>query len=333
MGRKKLSLCIISKNEESLIRNAIESVKEVVDEIILIDTGSKDKTIEIAKELGAKIYNEDFYYDFSDIRNKGIEKATGDWILFLDCDEKIQNKYDIYKVLEEVKDEVCISMRVCSYLDSVKRNENNIIRLFKKDERIKFEGRIHESIEKSVIENFGIDKIKYTDLEIQHYGSDKNIVDVKEKLRRNLKVFSLMGDEEKDCKYYFDIGNEYGRMFDFELALENYDKAFEIYDSNKLFKASLILNKAKAMHKLGLFDMEIEFLDKSIKEYEDFKDLYFLKCLCEVQLGNFKIANESLEKYMELEKNIKYPSSEFERVIDIKSFYDNIKEISAVVKF
>ena len=54
MGRKKLSLCIISKNEESLIGNAIESVREVVDEIILIDTGSKDKTVEIAKNLEQK---------------------------------------------------------------------------------------------------------------------------------------------------------------------------------------------------------------------------------------------------------------------------------------
>ncbi|MGL5646622.1 MAG: glycosyltransferase [Clostridium sp.] len=331
MKKKEISLCIISKNEENLIRGCIEGAKDIVSEIIVVDTGSKDRTVEIAKEYGAKVYNEEFYYDFAELRNRCIQKATKDWILFLDCDEVLEDKKEILKVLNEITNEVAISLRIGSYLDSIKRSEDNIIRLFKRDEKIKFKGKVYESIEESIKLNYGEEKIKYSNIKVKHYGSDKEKVDLKRKISRNLKILSLMSEDEKDEKYFFDLGNEYGRMEDYDMALEKYEKAFELEKSKKVDKCKLVINKAKAMHKLEMFSDELDFIKENLLEFNDFKDLYFLKCLCEVQMGHFHDAKESIEEYMKKETLIKYPSSEFENAICLEDFYKNISEIADAV--
>ena len=83
---KLLSLCIITKNEESKLPVCLSTVKNIVDEIILVDTGSTDNTLQIANEAGAKIYKKKWKNNFSEIRNYALEKANGKWILFLDAD-------------------------------------------------------------------------------------------------------------------------------------------------------------------------------------------------------------------------------------------------------
>ena len=94
----KISLCMIAKNEEKFIGQAIRSVASIVAEIILVDTGSTDRTIAIAKELGAKVFEQPWNDDFSTPRNFGISKASGDWILVLDADEVIA-KDDLAKMV------------------------------------------------------------------------------------------------------------------------------------------------------------------------------------------------------------------------------------------
>lgn len=97
-----IALCMIAKNEDLLIKNAIESVKPIVDEIIVIDTGSTDKTKEIAKACGATVYDYMWQNDFAKAKNFAKEKATAGWILFLDADECMsqQDLLDIKKVVD-----------------------------------------------------------------------------------------------------------------------------------------------------------------------------------------------------------------------------------------
>lgn len=83
-----ISAVILTKNEEKNIERSLQSVSWC-DEIIVIDDYSSDKTVEIAKKLGAKVYIRTLHQDFSAQRNFGLEKAKGDWVLFIDADEKI----------------------------------------------------------------------------------------------------------------------------------------------------------------------------------------------------------------------------------------------------
>lgn len=88
----KLSAIIITKNEERNIGRCIESIKDLVDEIIIVDSGSTDRTIEIARKYTDKIYFRQWTDDFAAQRNYALSKATGDWILSLDADEVVSSE-------------------------------------------------------------------------------------------------------------------------------------------------------------------------------------------------------------------------------------------------
>ena len=83
----KLSLCAIVKNEAKSLPQCLESVKDVVDEMIVLDTGSTDNTVEIARELGAEVYHFQWCNDFAIARNEALDRVRGEWVLVLDADE------------------------------------------------------------------------------------------------------------------------------------------------------------------------------------------------------------------------------------------------------
>ncbi|MBI2656740.1 glycosyltransferase family 2 protein, partial [Candidatus Woesearchaeota archaeon] len=87
MQNPTISLCMIAKNEEKFLEQCLNSVKDIVDEIIIVDTGSTDKTKDIAKKFNAKVYDFKWIDDFSAARNESIKHAAKDWILVLDADE------------------------------------------------------------------------------------------------------------------------------------------------------------------------------------------------------------------------------------------------------
>ncbi len=97
---KKLSLCIITKDEESFFPGCLENMEEAVDEIIVADLGSCDRTLELAKQAGAAVYQPEWEEDFSKIKNFCMDHASGDWVLFLQADETIaRNQFGELKLL------------------------------------------------------------------------------------------------------------------------------------------------------------------------------------------------------------------------------------------
>jgi glycosyltransferase involved in cell wall biosynthesis len=185
-----ISLCILTKNSEKMIARCIDSAKEILDEIIVVDTGSSDKTKEIVRGLGAQVYDYKWNDNFSDARNFLISKAKEDWILILDCDETISSQ-DYGKIKELVKSDRYLGYYLiqrnyvrgighfgwisCSgdrYEESKIANgyvPRKIVRLFRNDSRISFKGVIHDSVIQS-IEKIGLGLIGDTDIAIHHYG-------------------------------------------------------------------------------------------------------------------------------------------------------------------
>src|SRR3990167_6711291 len=97
-----ISLCMIVKNEERYLDQCLNSVKDLADEIIIVDTGSTDRTKEIAKKFNAKIFDFKWTDDFSAARNESIKHATKDWILVLDADEVLDEEGK--KMIREIVD-------------------------------------------------------------------------------------------------------------------------------------------------------------------------------------------------------------------------------------
>ncbi len=91
--KNQVSLCMIVKNEEDYLPQCLESIKDIVDEIIIVDTGSTDKTVKIAESYGAKVYYFKWNNNFSEARNESLKYATKDWILILDADDELHSEY------------------------------------------------------------------------------------------------------------------------------------------------------------------------------------------------------------------------------------------------
>ena len=87
-----LSLCMIVKNEEETLPQCLEPVKDVFDQIVVVDTGSEDNTVEIAKNYGAEVHYFPWIDDFSAARNESLKHATGDWIFWLDADDRMERQ-------------------------------------------------------------------------------------------------------------------------------------------------------------------------------------------------------------------------------------------------
>lgn len=145
----KLSVCLIVKNEEAMLRHCLESVKDA-DEIIVCDTGSTDKTIEIAMQYTDKVFTDYVWNDnFPEARNHAKSKATGDWILSIDADEKLAGGgiLKIRKIIANTSGEKAFYVNM---VDNRAFHEHQMIRLFKNDPDVQWEvpggGYVHESI-------------------------------------------------------------------------------------------------------------------------------------------------------------------------------------------
>ncbi len=146
-----LSQCMIVKNEEKNIRRALSWGKDIVCEQIVVDTGSTDRTVEIAREMGAKVYFFSWIDDFAAAKNYAIDKATGEWIAFLDADEYVPEDQvkNILPFLRSLKDTKYNA--VATDWMQVDEQERILVggtqsRVFKRLPGLRYKGRIHEDL-------------------------------------------------------------------------------------------------------------------------------------------------------------------------------------------
>jgi glycosyltransferase involved in cell wall biosynthesis len=186
-----LSVCIITKDNEKTIGNCISSIIGIAGEIIIADSGSKDRTKEIANSLGCKVYDYKWNDNFSDAKNFAVSKASGNWILNLDADETIseldskkikqtiekKNQFIGYYLIQRnysnsIGDFGWVSSKDDSYSESKVAkgySPRKMLRLFRNIPEIRFEGAVHDTVVLS-IERIGSGLIGETDIVIHHYG-------------------------------------------------------------------------------------------------------------------------------------------------------------------
>src|SRR3989344_7588705 len=143
-----LSVIIITKNEEEMIGECLESVKELADEIIVVDSGSTDKTNEIAKKYGARIVKSTGT-GYAQFRNDGLKAAKGDWVLYVDADERVSPQ--LAKEVKQVSPGVYEIPRKNTYLGKELLyggwGGDKVIRLFYKKLLKKYINELHEQPE------------------------------------------------------------------------------------------------------------------------------------------------------------------------------------------
>lgn len=197
---------MIVKNEEENLPECLESVKGLVDEVVLVDTGSVDRTVGIAESFGARVFHLPWPGDFSAARNESLDHATGKWILYLDADERLDGngREDCLRkaASDPLVDAWSIPIRNFKYGSDAFDTTSNI-RLFRNLPGIRFENEVHERVEPALT-RMGA-KIALAPFYINHLGYRLKPELMKEKLRRNLALSRKHLERTPDdpyCLYY-----------------------------------------------------------------------------------------------------------------------------------
>ncbi|MCL2392514.1 MAG: glycosyltransferase family 2 protein [Oscillospiraceae bacterium] len=235
----RLSQCMIVKNEEKNIEKALSWARGIAFEQIVVDTGSTDKTVEIAENMGARVYHFEWINDFSAAKNFAIEKASGNWIALLDADEYLSEKdaktlMTILKKIRADQDmrEKCLVLNVPLVNVDEKGNPMSVYdqeRFFRNIKAARYKGKIHEMIDMPPEHVFRVDEIT-----VIHTGYAKSVYDETGKAGRNigmlraellerpddlnlkafladaLKVRGQQGDSLEADRLYLDVVNGIG---------------------------------------------------------------------------------------------------------------------------
>ncbi|MDZ4722880.1 MAG: tetratricopeptide repeat protein [candidate division Zixibacteria bacterium] len=168
--RVTISACMIVKDEAELLADCLNSIREWVDEIIVVDTGSTDETVSISESFGAKVFHQEWEGNFSKHRNYSLEQATNEWVFIIDADERVvqDDVPKLVSLLQETQHSV-ISINVYNVYGKNEETVNFLpsIRLFRRKLNLRYEGIVHNMLQipKSEI-------VLRADITIRHLGYD-----------------------------------------------------------------------------------------------------------------------------------------------------------------
>ena len=323
VGKKPtLSLCMIVKDEEDCLARCLLSVMPIVDEMVIVDTGSTDRTKAIAKTFGARVYDFEWTDDFSEARNLSLSKATGDWLLVLDADETISSlDYErLTKIVKRKTDHpaaysiitrnyvkpthvigwTCNDGQYAEEEDGTGWYPSPKVRLFTNDDRIRFENTVHELVEPS-LERCGV-KIRKCGIPVHHYGQlDTDHYDAKS------EAYYLLGkrkleEEGENLKTLIELAVQAeGKLGRYEEAVDLWRRVLDIDPGN--IKA--LLNMGCTCFKLEQYEAARTSTKIVMKQDPGLKEAVIIYTTCEVLIGDAEKTIPILENL--LKKEPEYP--------------------------
>jgi tetratricopeptide (TPR) repeat protein len=280
--RSTISLSMIVRNEERFIGQCLGSVKDFVDEMIVVDTGSTDRTAEIARQFGAAVFQHTWTGDFSEARNHSISRAASDWILILDADEKLaerdarrlrelvrHTRADGFKLIQRTylqdANFVCASANPKDYVEGREYSDCvnvDVIRFFRNDPEIRYAGRVHELVEPVFLSR----RLSYetTSVVIHHFGK---VGDPAHLERKKLLYLDLgrqkVVDEPENALAHFELGVQFYELGQYSNCVGPFKEALRL---NPAFDLAL-LYVAKALHMMGDMDAAAGYFRACLKQF------------------------------------------------------------------
>lgn len=296
-----VSLCMIVKNEEKYLADCLESVGNLASEIIIVDTGSTDRTVEIAESFGAHVKHFTWINDFAAARNESIKNAAGEWIFWMDADDRISpdNLIRLKKALVSEQADAYF----CQVISQVKgqgqaMTETVHLRLFRNGIGLQFEGPIHEDITPSAMRQGST--IAQTNIIIEHTGYATNAQILKDKARRNLAIIKhALAQEPQNLYWRHHLGVCLYSLDDFAGATEQFEAVIadppsvlqrdrEIYQAH----ASLVA----AYNNIGQPDEAEAALERALSIYPERRHLRIAGGIFYLAQGEAERAIEFLER-------------------------------------
>jgi GT2 family glycosyltransferase/tetratricopeptide (TPR) repeat protein/2-polyprenyl-3-methyl-5-hydroxy-6-metoxy-1,4-benzoquinol methylase len=278
--RPRLSLCMIVRDSARTLGACLESIRPWVDEIVVVDTGSRDTTTEIAKRYGAKLFYFPWCDDFSAARNESLSRATGEWLFWMDSDDTIDevNGRKLRELVDGPHKPETIAYvaqvhcpheqdgRDCTAVDHVK--------LFRNFPELRFEGRIHEQILPAINRLGGT--IAWTDIFVVHSGSDLSPEGQARKLARDLRILTLEGNDRPNHPFtLFNLGMTYLELKRYDDATTCLSKTIEVAGPHESHVPKAFSLLVQALCSSGQWEQAVERCNEGLQRYPDDPELMF----------------------------------------------------------
>jgi tetratricopeptide (TPR) repeat protein len=313
-----VSICMIVRDEEKYLGDALESFKPIADEVIVVDTGSTDRTVEIARAHGAKVFHHTWSHDFSIARNVSLSLASCHWIFVVDADEGLdEQEHSNFRNLtrdqtvcwafttRNYTNDVTISNFTATKTDRLGRGrkyagyfEGTKVRLFPNDPSIRFEGRVHELVEPA-IRKLPKYRILKTDIRIDHYGHTPEAQLDKDARRAHEYVMAgeaKIQDNPAQWQSYFELGLEYARQRLYQQSLKTFERALELNPTS----SELLTNVGYVLCELERYLDARQTLEKALSINPEDHEAYGNLGVVFIRMENYPMAAQALTRAVQI---------------------------------
>ncbi len=305
----RLSLCMIVRDEQDMLPRCLSAVAGAVDEIVVVDTGSTDATVEIARSFGARVLSHEWTGSFSEARNVSFDAAGGDWLIYLDADEVL-----VERDIPLLRSLTGRTWREAFYLSETNHTgdlddgtavTHNALRVFRNRPEYRFEGRLHEQIA-GRLPGYLPERVEATSVRIEHYGYLGAVRDSREKSRRNIELLRLQQAESPPTPFlHYNLGSEYAAADEPAAALVEFERAWALLEDlpdrdSYQFAPALMSRMVKALRACGRPADAIARAEVGLERFDGFTDLVFEQAIAAIALGQDERAALLLERCIEM---------------------------------
>lgn len=291
LGAGAITVCLITRDEEDSLGRCLTSIAAHVDEIVVVDTGSSDRTVDVARGFGARVSQIVWESDFSRARNTSLDLAGGEWVLVLDADEEVPPETaERLRALagENSVEGWTFTIRSPVVIGGERLTSRNLnLRMFRNRSCYRFEGRVHEQVRPSLLRaDAGADAsantsvpdgaIRYSGLSILHHGYRRDEGGVATKSRRNADLLGLvLAENPGDHFSRFNLATSLMNLGQPAEAAAHFRQALSGMGDQAL--PGLYRNYSLCLQALGEYDQAVDLCDAGLSIYPDYPDLYFIK--------------------------------------------------------
>jgi len=298
-----LSLCMIVKDEEQFLPMCLNSVKDYVDEIIIVDTGSTDKTVEIAHSYNAKVYHHPWENSFSKARNYSLKYATGEWIMWIDADEEVDER-DAHKLKKVIRDNKVDVIYLPMFNRPIGGKAVSVFsaeKIFRNHIGIYFEGIVHNNLKYSGLS-------KNVNIRLNHYGYNQSEEQMEKKFVRTSSLLRLQikDDPENPTPHHYLAISCLERQRHEECIKEALEavKLFESQNCNSQFRLLSYYTACVAFYQMQDLNNAEKYALKAINFYSDYLDAHCILSSIYFLRKEYDKCTEATKKYLKLLENL-----------------------------
>jgi glycosyltransferase involved in cell wall biosynthesis len=299
-----VSVCMIVRDEEINLECALNSIPKSFEKVV-VDTGSTDNTIEIAKKLGAKVGSFKWMDDFAAARNYSISLAGGKYILIMDADEVLTR--DIEKQVERFIAIYPDQAGAVNIENKIKEetHKHRMVRFFPNRKSYTFNGVVHETL----YDNGHPSDFKSSEISIYHYGYQEELYADGIKMNRYLKLYNKHLDVNPyDGYMLYQLGKLYYSQRDLRGALNALERCLEVNEKDRLYYPVMLVMMGYVLKDMGQSKLAEELLIPFQSEYPHYPDLPFLLGSLAMETGKIVDIEAHYLRALQIGETTKYSS-------------------------